>query len=98
MLAAAGVTFVLTTAQESFNLLMSIGAGTGLIYLLRWFWWRINAWSEIAAMASSFVVSIAFFAAQKSGVAIDATTVLLVTIAVTTVVWVTTTYLTTPTD
>src|SRR5690349_7384069 len=98
MLAAAGVTFVLTTAQQSFNLMMSIGAGTGLIYLLRWFWWRINAWSEIAAMASSFIVSIAFFVAQKLGVAIDATTVLLVTIAITTVCWVAATYLTEPTD
>ena len=98
MFAAAGVTLALDSARQSFNLLMSIGAGTGLIYLLRWFWWRINAWSEIAAMASSFVVSIGFFAAQKSGVAIDATTVLLVTIAVTSVVWVTTTYFTEPTD
>ena len=98
MLVAAGVTFVLDSARQSFNLLMSIGAGTGLIYLLRWFWWRINAWSEIAAMASSFVVSIGFFVAQKRGVAIDATTVLLVTIAVTTVVWVLATYLTEPTS
>ncbi len=98
MLVAAGVTFVLTTAQQSFNLLMSIGAGTGLIYLLRWFWWRINAWSEIAAMASSFVVSIGFFIAQKLGVDISATTVLLVTIAVTTVCWLAAMYLTEPTD
>src|SRR5256714_7309235 len=98
MLAAAGVTFVLTTAQQSFNLLMSIGAGTGLIYLLRWFWWRINAWSEIAAMASSFVVSIGFFIAQRLGVPIEATVVLLVTITVTTVSWVAATYLTSPTD
>ena len=44
------MTFVLDTAQESFDLMLSIGAGTGLLYLLRWFWWRINAWSEIAAM------------------------------------------------
>ena len=98
MLAAAGVTFVLTTAQQSFNLMMSIGAGTGLLYLLRWFWWRINAWSEIAAMASSFVVSIGFFIAQRLGAAIDANTVLLVTIAVTTVSWVAATYLTEPTS
>ncbi|HEY7234170.1 MAG TPA: sugar phosphate nucleotidyltransferase [Gemmatimonadaceae bacterium] len=98
MLAAAGVTFVLDSARQSFNLLMSIGAGTGLIYLLRWFWWRINAWSEIAAMASSFIVSIGFFIAQKRGADIDATTVLLVTIAVTTITWVAATYLTTPTD
>ena len=98
MFAAAGVTLALDSARQSFNLLMSIGAGTGLIYLLRWFWWRINAWSEIAAMASSFVASIGFFVAQKSGVAIDANTVLLVTIAVTSIVWVTTTYFTEPTD
>ena len=98
MLAAAGVTFVLNTAQQSFNLLMSIGAGTGLIYLLRWFWWRINAWSEIAAMVSSFVVSIGFFIAQKSGRPVDATVVFLVTIAVTTVSWLAATYLTAPTD
>ena len=54
MVVAALLTFVLDTAQESFDLLLSIGAGTGLLYLLRWFWWRINAWSEIAAMVSSF--------------------------------------------
>ena len=98
MFAAAGLTFVLTSAQQSFNLLMSIGAGTGLIYLLRWFWWRISAWSEIAAMASSFVVSIGFFIAQKLGVPIDANVVLLVTIAVTTVCWVAATYLSSPTE
>jgi Na+/proline symporter/dTDP-glucose pyrophosphorylase len=98
MLLAAGVTFGLDSARQSFNLLLSIGAGTGLIYLLRWFWWRISAWSEIAAMASSFVVSIGFFVAQKRGVAVDANTVLLVTIGVTTVVWVVATYLSEPTD
>ena len=98
MLAAAGVTFVLSTAQESFNLLMSVGAGTGLIYLLRWFWWRINAWSEIVAMVSSFVVSIGFFVAQKSGVSVSSTTVLLTTIVITTICWVTATFVTRPTD
>jgi SSS family solute:Na+ symporter len=98
MFAAAGVTFVLTTAQQSFNLMLSIGAGTGLIYLLRWFWWRINAWSEIAAMASSFIVSIGFFIAQKLGNPVDANLVLLVTIAVTTVSWIVATYLSAPTD
>ncbi len=52
-----------TTAQDTFDLLLSVGAGTGLLYLLRWFWWRINAWSEIAAMASSFVLAAALFVA-----------------------------------
>ena len=56
MLCAAGMTFLLESARASFELLLSIGAGSGLLYLLRWYWWRINAWSEIAAMAVSFVV------------------------------------------
>jgi solute:Na+ symporter, SSS family len=77
-------------------LLLSIGAGTGLIYLLRWFWWRINAWSEVSAMFSSFVVAATFFAEQRSGHAAASTTVLLTTVAVTTVVWLVTTFATPP--
>src|SRR5574338_856689 len=98
MAIAAAVTFVLDTAQASFNLLLSVGAGTGLIYLLRWYWWRINAWSEIAAMVSSFAVAVAFFIAGKAGVTIASHTSLLMTIGVTTIVWVAATYLTAPTD
>jgi Na+/proline symporter len=77
---------------------MSIGAGTGLLYLLRWYWWRINAWSEVAAMASSFVISLAFFIASRNGSTIPAHQALLATVATTTVIWVTVTYLTRPTD
>jgi Na+/proline symporter len=98
MLAAALFTFVLNSARASFELLMSIGAGTGLLYLLRWYWWRINAWSEIAAMASSFVIAIAFFLAAKMGAAIPAHVALLLTVAATTAVWVAATFLTPPTD
>ena len=98
MMVAAALTFVLDTAQASFNLLLSVGAGTGLIYLLRWYWWRINAWSEIAAMVSSFAVAVGFFVAAKRGVAIATHTSLLMTIGITTVVWVAATYMTTPTD
>ena len=98
MVVAACLTFVLDTAQASFNLLLSVGAGTGLIYLLRWYWWRINAWSEISAMLSSFAVSVAFFIASKRGVAIASHTSLLITVALTTIVWVVVTYLTSPTD
>ncbi|HEX8829109.1 MAG TPA: hypothetical protein VF778_13465, partial [Xanthobacteraceae bacterium] len=83
---------------DAFNLLISIGAGTGLIYLLRWFWWRINAWSEVSAMFASFVVALAFFVAAKGGHAANSDVVLLTAIAVTTVVWVTVTYLTPPVD
>ena len=98
MVLAALLTYALDSARESFELLMSVGAGTGLIYLLRWFWWRINAWSEIAAMASSFVVAVGFFIAAKMGSQIPSHISLLITIAVTTIVWVATTYLTRPTD
>ena len=70
MVAAALFTLLLQTARSSFDLLLSVGAGTGLLYLLRWFWWRINAWSEIAAMASSFLMAVGLFAAQRSGVVI----------------------------
>jgi SSS family solute:Na+ symporter len=98
MLCAGSFTFALDTAKTTFELLLSVGAGTGLIYLLRWFWWRINAWSEISAMASSFAVAAGFFVAGKMGLQIPAYTSLLVTVGVTTVVWVAVTLLTQPTD
>jgi SSS family solute:Na+ symporter len=98
MVCAALLTYELQTAKEAFDLILSVGAGTGLIYLLRWFWWRINAWSEISAMLSSFLVAIGFFIARKSGVEISTTRSLLITVAITTIVWVTTTFLTAPAD
>jgi Na+/proline symporter len=98
MLLASLLTYVLDSARGNFELMMSIGAGTGLIYLLRWFWWRINAWSEIAAMASSFLIAVGFFIAAKSGHAFPAHHVLLITVAVTTAIWVAVTYITAPTD
>jgi len=98
MLLGVLFTLALDNAHNAFNLLLSIGAGTGLIYLLRWFWWRINAWSEVSAMAASFVVSLIFFVAAKLGHTADTTTVLLTTIAVTTVVWIAVTYCTPPVD
>src|SRR5579859_4599810 len=57
MICAALLTYALGTAKEAFDLILSVGAGTGLLYLLRWFWWRISAWSEVAAMAGSFTVA-----------------------------------------
>jgi solute:Na+ symporter, SSS family len=98
MVAAGLLTLVLQTARASFDLMLSIGAGTGLIYLLRWFWWRVNAWSEIAAMVSSFLVATAFFVAGRSGHPVPASISLLVTIAVTSVAWLVATFLTRPTD
>ena len=98
MIVCGVFTLALTTASDAFQLLLSIGAGTGLIYLLRWFWWRINAWSEIAAMISSFVIAVAMLIARRAGVPIADSTALLVSIAFTTVVWVIVTLLTPATD
>jgi Na+/proline symporter len=98
MVCAAFMTFALATAREAFELILSIGAGTGLLYLLRWFWWRVSAWSEIAAMVSSFLVALGFFIARKNGLEMAAETSLLVTVGVTTVVWVATTFIAPPTD
>ena len=86
---SSGLVFVLESAKDTFDIILQVGAGTGLLYLLRWFWWRINAWSEVAAMVSSFVVSILFLVLEKQGVAHTTSTQrLLITIAVTTVCWV----------
>ncbi len=71
---------------------MQIGAGTGLLYLVRWFWWRVTAWCEIAAMISSFVVSVFFLILAKSGATIATAPQLVITIAVTTVCWLITAY------
>ncbi|MGB7294885.1 MAG: sodium:solute symporter family protein [Candidatus Aminicenantales bacterium] len=98
MVLAAMFTFVLDSARQAFNLMLSIGAGTGLIYLLRWFWWRINGWSEIAAMASSFLAALGFFVAGKMGMEIPAHISLILTVAITTVVWGLTTFLTKPVE
>jgi hypothetical protein len=98
MVAAAAFTVALDTAREAFQLMMSVGAGTGLIYLLRWFWWRVNAWCEVAAMTSSFLVAAGFFVAAKLGHGLPAHISLLITVATTTLVWVTTAFLTRPTD
>ena len=98
MVLAALMTLVLDTAREGFELMMSVGAGTGLLYLLRWFWWRVNAWSEVAAMMSSFVVALAFFVAAKLGHPVATHIALLITVGVTTVAWITTAYVASPTD
>jgi SSS family solute:Na+ symporter len=98
MAAAASLTFALSTAKEAFDLILSVGAGTGLIYLLRWFWWRVNAWSEVAAMASSFIVAVGFFVAGKMGHPVASHVSLVVTVITTTVAWVTVTFVTRPTD
>ena len=59
MIASSIIALLLNNAYQLFDIILMFGAGTGLIFILRWFWWRINAWSEIAAMLSSGIISIA---------------------------------------
>lgn len=66
MFLAATLSFVIENATEGFNLLVSIGAGSGLLFILRWFWKAINPISEIVAMTTSFVVTIIYFIIDKS--------------------------------
>ncbi|MFI5310507.1 MAG: sodium:solute symporter family protein [Gemmatimonadales bacterium] len=98
MICAALTTYALSTAKEAFDLILSIGAGTGLLYLLRWFWWRVSAWSEISAMVSSFAVALGFFVARKNGVEIPSHVALIATVFVTTAVWIAVTLVAPPTD
>ena len=95
---AAATVYLLDTAKDIFDVILQVGAGTGLLYLVRWFWWRVNAWSEIVAMISSFAVSIGFLLLKTRGVVFSTHVALLTTIAITTVCWVATAYLGPETD
>jgi Na+/proline symporter len=95
---SAALVFVLQTAQEAFYLILQVGAGTGLLYLLRWFWWRINGWCEVAAMLSSFLISLVFFVLKRQGTLFTTDQQLLFTVLVTTICWVATAYLGPQTD
>ena len=90
----------LETAMQAFQILLQIGAGTGLVFLLRWFWWRINTWSEISAMVISFVVAVyfGFFHTRLGFERWDPSAELVVGVAVTTVGWIVVTLLTPPVD
>ena len=57
MVASLVVMSFLTSVEQGWKILIGLGAGTGLVFILRWYWWRVNAWSEISAMAASFVTS-----------------------------------------
>ena len=98
MVAATLITYVLESAKQSFDLLLAIGAGTGLLYLLRWFWWRITAWSEIAAMGTSFLVALGIAIAQKNGAELPTSVGLLLSVGLTSVVWLAVAYLGPRTD
>jgi SSS family transporter len=89
----------LQSVEQGWKLLIALGAGTGLVFILRWYWWRVNAWSEISAMAASFVTSIALhFMGIDAGntSSRDYALAMGITVAITTVVWLTVTFLTPP--
>ncbi len=101
MICAALFSFYLQSAKDVFNLLLQIGAGTGLLFILRWFWSRINPLSEIAAMIISFIIAFFFFINNK----LDAPIIelqghwqLVIGVLITTIGWVTVTLLTKPSD
>ena len=117
MVLACLLAFQLQSAKDNFNIILEIGAGTGLLFLIRWFWWRISAASEIAAMCLALPTAVYFrffhvplcarlFGTQAEDGAwlcpdclkFSDGTVLLLTIAITTVGWLLVTYLTKPTD
>jgi SSS family transporter len=89
----------LKSVEQGWKLLIALGAGTGLVFILRWYWWRVNAWSEISAMAASFVTSIVLhFAGVNSGdtSSRDYALAMIITVGITTVVWIGVTFLTAP--
>jgi SSS family solute:Na+ symporter len=98
MVLGAAVSYIMQTVAGGWDMVVNIGAGTGAVYLLRWYWWRINAWSEISSMITAAAVSLTlklkspFAASDPDQFAKN----LLLTVAITTLVWVVTTFLTPP--
>lgn len=101
MLAAALLSLVFENAKSVFDIMLAVGAGTGLLFILRWFWKRINPYSEIAAMVISFLVALFFFINGKMTtklVDLPGHWILVLSIAITTIGWIIVTIITNPTD
>ena len=95
MFIASFIALQLSNALQGFEIMLQIGAGTGLLFILRWFWWRINAVSEIVAMVVSFVIALAF---KLGGSRLESWQELLLGVTLTTICWVSATLLTRPSD
>ncbi|MEX2264703.1 MAG: sodium:solute symporter family protein [Bryobacteraceae bacterium] len=95
---SAIVTFYMDSITGAWKLLIVTGAGTGTVLILRWYWWRINAWSEVSAMATAFVVSVWMQTGYglSSGDPTGFAWIMIVTVSVTTAVWLAVTFLTAP--
>ncbi|HYM11287.1 MAG TPA: sodium:solute symporter family protein [Bryobacterales bacterium] len=94
--ASAVVTFYLESIAGAWKLLLVTGAGTGTVLILRWFWWRINAWSEVSAMAAAFAVSLYLQLGLHwdSDDPVGFAHIMLITVGVTTAAWLAVTFLT----
>jgi SSS family solute:Na+ symporter len=94
------VSWQLTSVERAWEFLLALGAGTGLVLMLRWYWWRINAWSEISAMITSFVVSVICLNVVPDWFAPGdpraGSVVMLITVAITTMTWLGVTFATRP--
>src|SRR5437879_2614053 len=98
VIASAYVSAQLASIRSGWEFVLEVGAGTGGVYLLRWYWWRINAWSEISAMATALLMTVLLrWAAPFSGSnpVVFAKTALVTTL-VTTLVWLIVTFATAP--
>jgi Na+/proline symporter len=99
-LASAVVAWQLDTVKGAWEFLLALGSGTGLVLILRWYWWRVNAWSEISAMIISAVVSLAshpfIVARYPEGDPRIVAVTMLVTVVISTIVWLAVTYMTAP--
>ncbi len=95
---AAIVTHYMGSIEKAWKFLLAIGAGTGSVYILRWFWWRVNAWSEIAAMTTSFIVSLVvqYGFGLNGKDPLQFAKIMLITVGSSTVVWLLVTFLTPP--
>jgi solute:Na+ symporter, SSS family len=98
------VTYYMNRITSGWELVMALGAGTGLVYILRWYWWRVNAWSEVAAMTSALVVSLSLgkiltmerFAEYHPSTPMGFAVQILLTVGITTIVWLVATFVTKP--
>jgi SSS family solute:Na+ symporter len=93
LMAIGGViTYYMSSVEGAWKFLLALGAGTGAVYILRWYWWRINAWSEISAMSAAFVTAISL----QTFTSMDFAPRLLLTTVISSAIWLTVTFLTSP--
>ena len=92
------VTYYMNRITGGWELVLTLGAGTGLVYILRWYWWRVNAWSEITAMSAALVVSLGlrWSGTFDAGTPLGFAQTMLTTVGIATLVWLAATFATAP--